>query len=382
MTSLKKKTKRKRRLRTCKDDTSDESSDSSESSSDDYTFIESSPEWTPRPVRRSRRLTKINPPKIYPHPPPFIPTNLDTLIELCHQQKVSSVPYVDCERLPLLLPHLLELKSMIGLDDIKLAVVRLVIRLLQVTLPSPDLNHMVIYGNPGVGKTTFVNILAKILCALGTTKNSKVVHASQDSMVAGFLGQTAEKTINLVESAIGGVLLIDEASSISDGRSNNNTDSFSKSAVDTLNRLLTERGSDFICILAGYEHEIQRDFFSINPGLVRRFPTVFKMGSYSPDQLAVIANLKLEHANLVFAPGAALSAGSFAGVNAKYFTAMGGDVGSLVSKIICAHGQRTLGVIDKRTISKESVEEGYSDYIEMKLSVTDDSTSAYSDMYI
>lgn len=313
--------------------------------------------------------------------PPFVPNNLDELVALAQRQQQEGVHYTDCARLTVLLPHLLELRALVGLQDIKTSVSKLVLRHLQVGLPRPPLNHAVVYGNPGVGKTTFVNVLAKIMSCLGVTESSKVIHGSQESMVAGYLGQTAEKTQALVESALGGVLLLDEASSLSDGRSSHNTDSFSKSAVDTLNRLLTERADEFVCILAGYEDEIQRDFFSINPGLARRFPTVYRMGAYTADELAEITVLKLQQSGVVLVEPHSVRAELFRGESASHFTAMGGDVATLVSKILNAHAQRVFGKNPKTAVEAQSVREGFAEYLRTKKELQKPA-GGYPGMYI
>jgi len=265
-------------------------------------------------------------------PPPFVPQNLDELVRLCQQAKSRSTElaraavtssqsissqstssnssgdqsssgpldnleafeaFQDSAKLPALIPHLQELQAMVGLRKIKQQVLDLVLHRVQTGLPKAYLGHVIIHGGPGVGKTTFANILAKVLHALGDLKKSKVVHASAQNMIAEYLGQTTNKTKNLIESAFGGVLLLDEASSLSDGRSNGSGDSFSKSAIDTLNRMLTEHESKFVCIIAGYKDEIKRDFMDVNPGLARRFTSVFEMEPYRPAELQQIAERRL-----------------------------------------------------------------------------------------
>lgn len=320
-------------------------------------------------------------PKPASAPPPFIPRTLEELINLAHLQQQTRVSYLDCERLPQLLPHLLELRAMVGLQEIKASIVQLVLTYSQSQLPRPVLNHAVVYGRPGVGKTTFVNIFARIMSCLGVVEGGKVVHASQENMVAGFLGQTAEKTQSLVESAFGGVLLIDEANSLADGRNAQNTDSFSKSAIDTLNRLLTEKAHEFMCILSGYEDEIQRDFFSVNPGLARRFPTVYRIGAYSAQELADIAKLQIQNQGLQLQNPDSITAEMFAGHKSVFFEAMGGDITTLVAKITSVHSIEVFGKLIKNTISDQSVAQGFDAFTEMKSSLKRASTY-YPDMYV
>lgn len=329
------------------------------------------------------RLNEMNAsaPKPTSIPPPFTPSTLEELINLIHLQQQTRVSYLDCERLPQLLPHLLELQALVGLKEIKASIVQLILTRSQSQLPRPALNHAVVYGRPGVGKTTFVNIFARILSCLGVVDGGKVVHATQENMVAGFLGQTAEKTQSLVESAFGGVLLIDEANSLADGRGTQNTDSFSKSAIDTLNRLLTEKAHEFVCILSGYEEEIQRDFFSVNPGLARRFPTVYRIGAYSAHELVEITKLQLHNHGLQLQNPDSITVEMFSGRNSGYFEAMGGDVTTLVAKIIAVHSVEVFGKLIKKNISDQSVTQGFSAFIEMKKSLQRASTY-YPEMYI
>lgn len=390
----------KQRTKRVQSSSESEFSSTSTSSSSDSEYAESDPETTPERARKKSRwdgrlrrtllstllknaanAVRSESESVEETEPPFVPGNLDELIELAQRQLSERARYVDCERLPTLLPHLLELQALVGLNPLKTRVAQLVLRHLQIGLPRPTLNHAVVYGNPGVGKTTFVNVLAKIMSCLGVTQTSKVVHASQENMVAGFLGQTAEKTQSLVESAFGGVLLIDEASSLSDGRSAQNTDSFSKSAVDTLNRLLTEKADEFVCILAGYEEEIQRDFFSLNPGLERRFPTVYHMAAYTAEELAEITLLKLKQTGLELLDATSIRADLFNSHRSEHFKAMGGDVTTLVAKIVSAHAVRVFGKPLKTSVSAESVQEGFEDYLRTKNSLRT-TTVAYADMYL
>lgn len=346
---------------------------SEESSDSDSSWSQSDEEWTPKQKKPSSaarwlgRLRSLAPPAAPTSPPasvspPFTPTNLEELIRLANHNDIET--FRDCRALKSMLPHLQDLASLVGLASVKQAVFDLILSNLQRDLPRSELNHMVVYGLPGLGKTTLVNILAKVMCSLSLVDKAKVVHATAASMIAGFLGQTAEKTTALVESAAGGVLLIDEASSLADGRSHNG-DSFSKSAVDTLNRLLTEKGSQFVCILAGYEDEIERDFFSINPGLRRRFPHVFRLSKYSPLELRDIAVYHLAKTGLQV-PEVAVQCSLFSGENYDYFSSMAGDVTVLVGKILAAHSRTVFGCAEKKKISAATVNQGFKDFLLLK----------------
>lgn len=149
--------------------------------------------------------------------------------------------------------------------------------------------HMVFQGNPGTGKTTVARVVAELLKALGLLRTGQVVEADRSSLVAGYIGQTAIKTKSVVESALGGVLFIDEAYALvqDDGR-----DNFGREALDTLLKLVEDYRSDLVVILAGYSGEMQKLLLA-NPGLRSRFPTVLEFEDYSPEELLEIADRML-----------------------------------------------------------------------------------------
>ena len=116
-------------------------------------------------------------------------------------------------------------------------------------------------------------------------KNEKFVKARRSDLIAGYLGQTAKATQKIIDSAIGGVLFIDEVYSLGNSEKR---DSFAKECIDTINENLTEKKTDFICIIAGYKDEIDSCFFSYNSGLERRFPVRFTIEEYKPEELFLI----------------------------------------------------------------------------------------------
>ena len=133
--------------------------------------------------------------------------------------------------------------------------------------------------------TTLANILARLYAKLGVLDKGHVVVASRSEFIGRYIGHSEAQTTEILDRAIGGVLLIDEAYSLSKGGS---ADSFSKAVIDIINQRLTERGSEFICIIAGYKKELEQCFFSINPGLKRRFTQVFEIEDYTSDDLTML----------------------------------------------------------------------------------------------
>ena len=143
--------------------------------------------------------------------------------------------------------------------------------------------HYVFTGNPGTGKTTVARIMADVFKTLGILSRGQLVEADRAKLVAGYSGQTAIKTNQLIDSAMGGVLFIDEAYTL---RSNDG-DSFGAEAIDTLLKRLEDDRGRFICIVAGYTNQMH-DFIDSNPGLKSRFTQTIHFDDYTPDELTQI----------------------------------------------------------------------------------------------
>jgi SpoVK/Ycf46/Vps4 family AAA+-type ATPase len=154
------------------------------------------------------------------------------------------------------------------------------------------MRHFVFLGPPGTGKTSVARVLAKIFYAFGLLEEPDVVEASRADLVGEYLGATAIKTNELIDSALGGVLFIDEAYSLineGDGQA----DRFGAEAVQTLLKRAEDDRERLIIILAGYEKQME-SFLASNPGLASRFATRLKFGSYSPAEMFALAESMLE----------------------------------------------------------------------------------------
>jgi len=182
-----------------------------------------------------------------------------------------------------------ELQSLVGLANVKKGVEKLISGLKVAKLRRErGLNviekplHSVFLGNPGTGKTTIARLLSQIYKELGLIEKGHLVEVDRSDLVAGYQGQTAIKTDEVIKKALGGTLFIDEAYTLSRGGND-----FGQEAIDTLLKRMEDYSGQFIVIVAGYTNEMKR-FIESNPGLKSRFPNYFTFEDYTPRELLSI----------------------------------------------------------------------------------------------
>jgi hypothetical protein len=286
--------------------------------------------------------------------------NLNDLIELGKSYDGNKDYNIDMKMLNKLCGPLEELNNMIGMKKVKIDILEHILFYMQkLDDQNNDMLHTVIEGPPGVGKTELGKILGKIYLAMGILKNDTFKKVSRSDMVAKYLGQTAIKTDELIQECLGGVMFIDEVYSLGNRGLG---DSFSKEAIDTLNQKLSDLKNQFVCIVAGYQREVNECFFAYNQGLHSRFPIRFTIDPYSPRELYKIFE------KIVKTNGWNLDESikiDFFKKNYDDFKYYGRDMEQLFTKCKRSHSKRLFEESEakKKFINNKDLEEGFCNLI-------------------
>ena len=182
-----------------------------------------------------------------------------------------------------------ELDELVGLEKVK-ENVKSLMNLVKVRklrqekdLPVPPMSlHLVFMGNPGTGKTTVARLIAKLYAAIGVLSKGQLVEVDRSGLVAGYVGQTAIKTGEAIQKALGGVLFVDEAYALTPQDAGGND--FGREAVEAILKAMEDHRDDLVVIVAGYE-ELMEQFISSNPGLESRFNRYFLFEDYNGQEL-------------------------------------------------------------------------------------------------
>ena len=361
----------------------------------------------------NRNNSPPKPPPEYIHIKRDINT-IDDLIELgeMYDPNANKIYNINLRILHKLIPPLTKLKNVIGMKGIKKDIVDFIIYYLQdFQCGCNEMMHTVIQGNPGVGKTMIGRIIGEIyhkMEIIGGTKkkeqedmkddlqslfsailkvpkrkikiidsreNKKSEEIKKDDnfifrivkrsdLIGKYLGHTAAKTQEVIDSCEGGVMFIDEAYSLGneEGR-----DSFSKECIDTINQNLSENKKNFLCIIAGYKDALDKCFFAYNEGLRRRFPFVYTIESYNAEELLEIFKKIVRENGWEFHENERMPLKLFE-KHHKQFTHYGGDMEQLFFDTRIAHSKRVfcLPASEKKKLLEVDIEEGIKTLLKSK----------------
>ena len=211
-------------------------------------------------------------------------TNIQDIIDLIEKYPLKDdVEYnINMKAIHNIKEPIIELNNMIGMNKLKDSIVDQIIYFVQnlhinKNAVNPDFMHTCIYGPPGTGKTEIAKIMGRIFCSLGILNKNYFKKVTRADLIAGYLGQTAMKTRDVIKEALGGVLFIDEAYALGNSEKR---DSFAKECIDTLCEGLSDHKDKLMVIIAGYEQDLNKCFFAYNQGLNSRFPWRFKTDDY------------------------------------------------------------------------------------------------------
>jgi hypothetical protein len=224
-----------------------------------------------------------------------------------------------------------------------------------------DFMHTVIYGSPGTGKTEIAKIIGQIFSNLGVLSKGTFKKVTRSDLVAGYLGQTALKTRDVIKEALGGVLFIDEAYALGNSEKR---DSFSKECIDTLCEALSDHKADLMVIIAGYEAELNECFFNYNQGLNSRFTWRYKTDDYTSEDMCRIFKKKIADYGWEIAEGENINPSWFE-KKMDYFKYYGRDIETLLAKIKIAHSRRVFckSKDTKKKLTMKDLEKGFEIYL-------------------
>jgi ATP-dependent 26S proteasome regulatory subunit len=248
-----------------------------------------------------------------------------------------------------------ELNNMIGMKTLKENIIDQILfyiqnlHTLKSDIKSNDFMHTVIYGPPGTGKTEIAKIMGSIFSKMGILSKGTFRKVTRSDLIAGYLGQTALKTRDVIKECLGGVLFIDEAYALGN---EDKRDSFSKECIDTLCEALSDYKDNLMVIIAGYETDLNTCFFNQNQGLNSRFTWRFKTDEYTAEDLYKIFFKKVEESNW-----------SIDNIDVKWFEKnkshfnfFGRDIETLFAKTKIAHSRRVF-CLDETVKTKIIIED-------------------------
>jgi len=266
-----------------------------------------------------------------------------------------------------------DLNSMIGLQNLKENIVDQILFYIQNLHKAPndlhksntltnDFMHTVIYGPPGTGKTEIAKIIGSIFSKLGILLKGTFKKVTRSDLVAGYLGQTALKTKDVIKESLGGVLFIDEAYSLGNQEKR---DSFSKECIDTLCEALSDHKDNLMVIIAGYETDLNECFFKYNQGLESRFTWRLKIDDYNAVELHNIFIKKITDSGWSIDNTSQNVNVKWFEKNKALFKYYGRDIETLFAKTKIAHSRRVFCLDEnvKRKLTITDIDKGLEIYL-------------------
>lgn len=286
---------------------------------------------------------------------------LDQLIALGESYNSKYTYSIDgVDKIAAATPALRKLAALHGLDEVKKMAVRQVKYLVQGLSSDDDFLHTCLYGPPGTGKTSIIGILGEIFAATGFLKHGRIHSVTRSDLIGEYVGHTAPKTLAAVKKAFGGVLLIDEFYSLGSAKDSN--DGFDRECIDTLNQCLSEHRHEFVCVVAGYEEDINKYIWPMNKGLRRRFPWQYTITEYTTDDMMKILDTQVAKQGWVLSVDAIAVLKAAVHNGEVKFKNFGGDTESLLTKCKIAYGDRIFGSPHDYTISADDMSEAIAMY--------------------
>lgn len=297
----------------------------------------------------------------------------------------SQIEYnIDVHALHRIREPLTQLNDMIGMVSLKENVVGQILFYIQklhnlddkTNTGNNDYLHTVIYGPPGTGKTEVAKILGAIFAKLGVLTKGTFKKATRADLIAGYLGQTALKTRDIIKECIGGVLFIDEAYALGNS---DKQDIFAKECIDTLCEALSDNKNQLMVIINGYEDDLNRCFFSYNQGLESRFVWRYNIDKYNTSELVSIFEKKVKDAKWSLECSTPELITCF-NANRHLMAFYGRDIETLFGKTKISHARRVfcLDAASKRQLTLADLNDGLKTFKSHKPRVQDVPFGLYS----
>jgi AAA+ superfamily predicted ATPase len=297
--------------------------------------------------------------------------NISSLLKIINENEFqeNTLYNFDLKALHNIKDELILINDMIGMTDLKTQLIDQLLYFIQYLHKSKnsDFLHTVISGPPGTGKTEIAKLIGTMYSKLGILPNKTFKKVTRSDLIAGYLGQTAIKTNDVISECLGGVLFIDEVYSLGSS-SSSNSDSFSKECIDTLCESLSSHKDNLMVIVAGYEEEINESFFSVNQGLSSRFIWRFNIDGYNANEMMQIFCKKIKD-NEWFYVQSDMNSQWFENKK-ETFKNYGRDMEILFSYTKICHGRRIFGKLDEiiKQLTINDMNNGYEMYLKNKKS--------------